>query len=111
MVNTIHGDRVTAKRPNILLIITDHFAHYGHDRPGVGPGAFSLRMPRFERLAAEGTLFRRGYSVSPICTPARASMMTGRYPGAHGLRWNTDGGAPGRVTDFRPDERLFSDYL
>jgi arylsulfatase A-like enzyme len=92
------------------LIITDHHAYFDHDRP-VGPNPFSLRMPNFERLAAGGTLFRRAYSISPICTPARSSMMTGRLPSAHGLRWNTDGGNPQRLTDFRPGERLYSDYL
>lgn len=99
----------TPAPPNVLLIITDHHAFYGHDRPD-GPAPFSLRLPHYEQLAREGTRFDRAYSVSPICTPARSSMMTGRYPSAHGLRWNTDGGAP-RLTDFRPGERLYSHYL
>jgi arylsulfatase A-like enzyme len=98
---------VTAVRPNILLIITDHQAFYGHDRPG----EFELRLPHFEALAAGGVRFDRAYSVSPICTPARASMMTGLYPSAHGLRWNTDGGQPLRLTDFRPGQRLYSHSL
>ncbi|MGH2355594.1 MAG: sulfatase-like hydrolase/transferase, partial [Chloroflexota bacterium] len=97
-------------RPNLLLIITDHHAYYDHDRRE-GPAAFALRLPNFERLAAGGTRFDRAYSICPLCTPARASMMTGRYPSAHGLRWNTDGGNPARLVDFRPGERLYSEYL
>ena len=74
--------------PNILLIITDHHAFRAHDRPG----EYDYRWPRFERFAAEGMRFDRAYSVCPLCTPARASMMTGLFPSAHGLVTNTDGG-------------------
>jgi N-acetylglucosamine-6-sulfatase len=102
--------RAPTGRPNILLLITDHHAFYGHDRPN-GPAPFALRLPNFERLAEGGTRFDRAYSVAPICTPARASMMTGQFPSAHGLRWNTDGGQPQRLLDFRPGQRLYSDYL
>jgi arylsulfatase A-like enzyme len=97
-------------RPNILLIITDHHAFYGHDRSS-GQSTFDLGMPNFERLAAGGTRFDRAYSVSPICTPARSSMMTGVYPSAHGLRWNTDGGNPARLIDFRSGQQLYSHSL
>lgn len=100
----------TATPPNILLIITDHQAFYGHDRPN-GPAPFSLRLPNYERLAEGGVHFNRAYSVSPICTPARSSMMTGQYPSTHGMRWNTDGGMPGRQADFQPGQRLYSHYL
>ncbi|MBI3973326.1 MAG: sulfatase-like hydrolase/transferase [Chloroflexi bacterium] len=95
------------RQPNIVLIITDHHAYFNHDRPG----EFALRLPTFDRLCAEGVCFERAYSISPICTPARASMMTGLYPSAHGLRWNTDGGNPQRLTDFRPGQLLYSHYL
>ena len=93
-------------KPNILLIITDHHAYFDHDRP-----EYPLKMPHFEALAAGGVRFERAYSVCPICTPARASIMTGLYPSAHGLRWNTDGGAVGRLQDFRPGQLLYSHYL
>jgi hypothetical protein len=44
------SDALSDARPNILLIITDHHAYYGHDRPD-GPAPFTLCMPNFERLA------------------------------------------------------------
>jgi arylsulfatase A-like enzyme len=97
-------------RPNILPIITAHHAFYGHDRSS-GRATFVLGMPNFERLAAGGTRFDRAYSACPICTPARASITTGLYPSTHGLRWNTDGGRPARMVDFRPRQLLYSHSL
>ncbi len=88
--------------PNILLIITDHHAYFDHDRPG----EFSLCLPHFEALAAQGVHFARAYSVCPICSPARASMMTGLYPSAHGMMWNTDGGSLGNRSDLSPGTLL-----
>jgi len=92
------------ERPNILLIITDHQAFCHHHRPG----EFEYVWPRFEELCADGVRFGRAYSVCPICTPARSSMMTGLYPSRHGLIWNTDGGGQ---RDFEPGQQLYSDYL
>ena len=97
---------MAGERPNILFIITDHHAYYDHDRAD-----FPLKMPHFEALAADGVRFERAYSVCPVCTPARASMMTGLYPSAHGLKWNTDGNRPDRQLEFRPGTLLYSHYL
>jgi len=94
-------------KPNIVLIITDHHAYFDHDRQG----EFSLKMPRFEALAAQGVRFERAYSVCPICSPARASMMTGLYPSTHGMRWNTDAKECDNLKDFRSGQLLYSHYL
>lgn len=93
-----------APKPNIVFIITDHQAFYAHDRPG----EFEYKHPRFEAFAAEGVGFDRAYSVTPVCTPARASMMTGVYPSTHGLVWNTDHSSQ---HDFRQGQLLYSHYL
>jgi arylsulfatase A-like enzyme len=98
---------VRPRRPNLLFIITDHHAFHGHHRPG----QFDLTMPRFERLAAGGARFDRAYSACPICSPARASMMTGVFPSAHGMRWNTDGGYCQNRNDLAPGQLLYSHYL
>jgi arylsulfatase A-like enzyme len=99
-----------ARRPNVLVIVTDHHAFYGHDgSSGRSDGSFA--MPTFAAFADDGVRFDRAYCVSPICTPARASMWTGQYPSSHGLRWNTDGVDPGRRSEFRPGQRLYSHHL
>ena len=97
-----------SSKPNILFIITDHQAYFDHFRKG----EFELEMPVFERFCSQGVRFDRAYSVSPTCSPARASMMSGLYPSAHGLRWNTEGlFMPGNRSDFAPDTRLYNHWL
>jgi arylsulfatase len=62
-------------RPNILWICSDQ---QRFDTLGV-TGNEHIRTPNLDRLAAEGTLFNRAYSQAPICTPSRASFLTGMY--------------------------------
>lgn len=75
-------------KPNILWIVADHQIHAS--RPP-GFNLFALQ----HKLATLGTTFTRAYTVLPICSPARASMLTGLYPHAHGLTEN-DGRFGGR---------------
>jgi arylsulfatase A-like enzyme len=65
-----------ARRPNILWICTDQ---QRFDTLGV-TGNDIVRTPNIDRLAACGTVFHRAYSQAPICTPSRASFLTGMYP-------------------------------
>lgn len=68
------------KRPNIVYILNDHQAFYGHGADGSeGP-----KRPCFEQFAAEGADFTNAYCVSPMCGPARRSMLTALYPHTHG---------------------------
>ncbi len=77
-------------RPNFVWIVADHLA-FGN-RPHLA-SAFRIQS----RLAREGMRFGRAYTVLPVCTPARASMLTGVYPHAHGLTEN-DGRFGGRAS-------------
>ena len=74
--------------PNILWIVTDQHIHA--TRPPHLP-----RFPLQSKLADLGVEFTRAYSVLPVCSPARASMLTGVYPHVHGLTEN-DGRFGGR---------------
>ena len=72
------------KRPNFLFFITDqHRADYlgcaGHP---------IVKTPNIDTIAAKGTRFENFYVATPVCMPNRASLLTGRYPSAHGLRYN-----------------------
>ncbi len=64
---------------NILLITSDqqHWNTLGINNPEV-------KTPNLDRLASEGTVFDRAYTVNPTCTPTRASIITGKYPSQHG---------------------------
>ena len=67
-------------RPNIVFILADDLGYgdlqcYGHPR---------LRTPHLDRLAAQGTRFTQFYVSHSVCSPSRASLLTGQYPS----RWN-----------------------
>ncbi|MEF2071111.1 sulfatase family protein [Consotaella aegiceratis] len=68
-----------AKPLNILLITTDQ-QHY----TAIGACDPALKTPNLDRLCREGTRFDRAYCCNPVCTPSRASMITGLYPSHHG---------------------------
>lgn len=63
-------------KPNILWITTDQ--QRADTLHALGNGA--IRTPNLDRLCATGLAFRNAYCQSPICTPSRASFMTGLYP-------------------------------
>lgn len=74
----------TQSRPNILWVCTDQqrwdtLGSYGNDW---------VQTPAADRLASEGTLFESAYCQSPVCTPSRASFLTGRYPRTTRCRQN-----------------------
>ena len=51
-------------------------------------GATDFVTPHLDRMAQEGTRFSCMYSNSPVCSPSRASLLTGRYPGIDLFRQN-----------------------
>lgn len=63
-----------ANRPNVVLVITDDQGYGDLGRHG-NP---VLRTPRLDRLAEQGVTLAN-YYVSPVCSPTRASLLTGRY--------------------------------
>ena len=69
-------------QPNFVIFLTDD--------QGYGDlscmGAPDFRTPHLDRLAADGARFTNWYSNSPVCSPSRASLLTGRYPGHAGVR-------------------------
>ena len=67
--------------PNIILINCDDL---GYGDLGCY-GAKDIRTPHLDRMAAEGTRFTDFSVTSALCTPSRASLMTGKYPGRIGL--------------------------
>jgi len=87
-------------RPNILWICTDQ-QRYDTIH---ALGNEAIRTPHLDHLAESGVAFTRCYSQSPICTPSRASFLTGRYPST--IHVNRNGNAY-----FPPDVRLVTRAL
>ena len=70
------------ERPNVVLILADDLGWadttlYGHTK--------LYRTPNIERLAQRGMTFTRAYSASPLCSPTRASILTGLHPARIGI--------------------------
>ncbi len=78
------------KRPNILWICTDQQRWDTLSCLGY-PGA---RTPNIDTIAERGVVFTRAYCQSPICTPSRASFLTGLYPISHQVHRNGNVGFP-----------------
>jgi arylsulfatase A-like enzyme len=66
-----------AERPNFLFILVDDLGYM--DVGAYNPDCF-YETPNIDRVAAEGMKFTDGYVASPVCSPTRYSIMTGKYP-------------------------------
>ena len=71
-------------KPNILFVFEDQMR--GMDMGCAGNP--DVKTPFMDRMAAEGVLGKRHYAVCPICSPNRATMLTGAYPTTHRLLFN-----------------------
>jgi choline-sulfatase len=106
------------KKPNILIFMSDDQGPWAMNCAGTP----ELRTPNLDRLAAEGTRFENFFCASPVCSPARASFLTGRIPSQHGVHdWicrgnivdpenNTGGGVDTRI-EYLEGLTAFTDVL
>jgi arylsulfatase A-like enzyme len=69
------------KRPNIVFILTDDQGAWAMGCAG----NHEIETPNLDRLAREGTRCENFFCASPVCSPARASILTGRIPSQHGV--------------------------
>lgn len=96
--------------PNIILIMADDL---GYGDLGCF-GAKKHRTPHLDRLAREGTRFTSFYVTSGVCTPSRASLMTGCYPKRVNLHENGKGNwvlFPGNARGLHSDEVTIAEIL
>ena len=70
-----------AKKPNVLFILIDDMG--AHDLSNEGSEFYE--SPNVDRIANEGMKFTRGYATCQVCSPSRASILTGKYPTNHGI--------------------------
>ena len=104
------------KKPNVLFILADDYGY--HDLSIMGSKFYET--PNIDRIGKEGMIFTDGYAACQVCSPSRASIMSGKFPARHGI---TDWiGAPtgeewrkaGRSNKLLPPEYVHSlnkDYI
>lgn len=75
---------VKDNKPNVVFVFADQWR-----AQDVGyAGNKQVKTPNLDKLAMEGVVFRNAISNIPVCSPARASLMTSRYPLTHGVFYN-----------------------
>ncbi len=103
-------------RPNMLSILTDDQGCWAMGCAGNG----ELRTPNLDRLARTGIRFTSFFCASPVCSPARASILTGRIPSQHGVHdWIRSGNVPsdtswggtGRLIEYLKGYTAYTDVL
>ena len=74
----LHSSKIVAgqDRPNIVFILADDLGW----RDLSNEGSTFYESPHIDRIANEGMKFSRGYATCQVCSPSRASLMTGKYP-------------------------------
>jgi uncharacterized sulfatase len=68
-------------RPNIIFLYTDDQARWALGAYGNA----DVKTPNLDRLARRGAIFRSAFTVTPVCSPSRAALMTSRYPSELGI--------------------------
>jgi arylsulfatase A-like enzyme len=71
--------RHSTNKPSFVFIVADDLGHADLGCYGGRAGTFGPVSPVLDRLAAEGMRFTQGYANSPVCSPTRFALMTGRY--------------------------------
>ncbi len=71
----------TPQKPNVLFILADDYGY--HDLSCMGSKYYET--PNIDRIANEGMVFTDGYATCSVCSPSRASIMSGKFPARHGI--------------------------
>jgi arylsulfatase A-like enzyme len=69
------------EKPNVLFILADDFGY--HDMSCMGSKFYET--PNIDKIAEEGVIFSNGYAACGVCSPSRASIMTGKFTARHGI--------------------------
>jgi choline-sulfatase len=95
-------------RPNVLYIVSDDQGAWA-----LGcAGNTEIRTPALDRLARKGIRFDNFFCTSPVCSPARASLLTGDIPSQHGVHdWIRVGSMGDSRVDYLAGQTLITDVL
>ncbi|CAG7626743.1 sulfatase-like hydrolase/transferase [Paenibacillus allorhizosphaerae] len=95
-------------QPNIVFILSDDQGSWAMGCAG-NP---EIRTPNLDRLAATGTRFDNFFCTSPVCSPARASLLTGRIPSQHGVHdWIKEGNMGEGAIPYLDGQTAYTELL
>ena len=80
------SDRPQQRRPNFIFILIDDLRW---DDLSIAGHPF-VKTPNIDRIGREGAQFRNAFITTPLCSPSRASFLTGQYAHTHGIQDNVD---------------------
>jgi len=95
-------------RSNVIFVLTDDQGPwaagcYGNDE---------IRTPNIDRLARSGARFDRFFVATPVCSPSRATFLTGRIPSQHGIHeWINEGNIGPGATQYTASEVAYTDIM
>ncbi|MEP7062516.1 MAG: sulfatase-like hydrolase/transferase [Betaproteobacteria bacterium] len=96
------------RRPNILFVMSDDQGAWALGCAGNA----DIRTPHLDRLAGDGIRFSHFFCTSPVCSPARASLLTGEMPSRHGVHdWVRDGNVGAERIDYLQGRTLVTDHF
>jgi arylsulfatase A-like enzyme len=97
-----------AERTNVVVVLTD-------DQGPWAAGCYGnpeIRTPNIDRLAATGVRFANFFVATPVCSPSRATLLTGRIPSQHGVHdWISGGNAGVGAIRYLEGELAYTDVL
>jgi arylsulfatase A-like enzyme len=73
--------KTVSQKPNILFILADDLGY--HDLSSMGSTFYET--PNIDKIAGEGMVFTDGYAACQVCSPSRASIMSGKFTARHGI--------------------------
>ena len=77
----------TSSKPNIIVVLVDDLGFNQISSYGGGMANGKFKTPNIDKLASDGVLCTNGYSSSPVCSPSRASLLTGRFATRFGFEF------------------------
>lgn len=96
------------KKPNIIFILSDDQGAWAMGCAGNK----EIITPNLDKLASEGMRFENFFCASPVCSPARASLLTGRIPSQHGVHdWLRDDNEEQGEIEYLKDSKAYTEIL
>ncbi len=96
-----------SRPPNIVLILADDLGYADVSTYTQG----RIATPNIDQIGKQGVVFTQGYATTPVCSPARAGLMTGRYQQRFGFEYNARQAADVPDVGLVARERTIADMI